>query len=59
MKFFIYPFKNSKSNLVLIEGAKNGNSGLILEKNIIVHNEDGSYTKEVMDIFMLRILAMN
>ena len=48
---FIYPLKDSKSNLVLIEGAKNGNSGLILEKNIIVHNEDGSYTKEVMDIF--------
>lgn len=48
---FIYPFKDSKSNLVLIEGAKNGSTGLILEKNIIVHNEDGSYTKEVMDLF--------
>ena len=48
---FIYPFNDSKSNLVLIEGAKNGSSGLVLERNIIVHNEDGSYTKEVMDIF--------
>lgn len=48
---FIYPFFNSNSNLVLIEGSKNGNPGLIIEKNIIVHNSDGSYTKEVIDIF--------
>ncbi len=48
---FVYPFKNSKSNLVLIEGAKNGQSGLILEKNIIVHNEDGSYTDYVKKVF--------
>lgn len=48
---FIYPFEDSKSNLVLIEGAKNGGSGLIVEKNIIVHNNDGSYTDYVNDIF--------
>lgn len=48
---FIYPFENSKSNLVLIEGAKNGRTGLILEENIIVHNEDGSYTNKIMNIF--------
>lgn len=48
---FVYPFENSKSNLVLIEGTKNGNPGLILEENIIVHNEDGSYTNKIMDIF--------
>lgn len=48
---FIYPFKNSKSNLVLIEGAKNGSSGLIVLDNIIVHNNDGSYTDYINDIF--------
>lgn len=48
---FIYPFENSKSNLVLIEGSKNGRTGLILEENIIVHNEDGSYTNKIMNIF--------
>lgn len=48
---FIYPFENSKSNLVLIEGAKNGNSGLIVENNLIVHNKDGSYTDEVLKLF--------
>lgn len=48
---FIYPFKNSESNLVLIEGSKNGKAGLKVLNNIIVHNEDGSYTEEVENIF--------
>ncbi len=48
---FIYPNNFSKSNLFLIEGSKNGKPGLVIEKNLIVHNEDGSYTKEVLKIF--------
>ena len=48
---FIFPNKNSASNLVLIEGAKNGNSGLTVEKGLIVHEENGNYTKEVLNIF--------
>lgn len=48
---FVYPFEDSESNLVLIEGSKNGNPGLKIEKNIITHNIDGSYSKEIMSIF--------
>lgn len=48
---FIYPFKQSKSNMVLIEGSKNGKTGLIVEDSIIVHNADGSYTDFVKNIF--------
>lgn len=48
---FVYPFFDSSSNLVLIEGVKNGKTGLKVLKNIIVHEEDGSYTKELNDIF--------
>lgn len=48
---FIFPFSDSESNLVLIEGAKNGKTGLKLEKNIIVHNKNGEYTKEILEIF--------
>lgn len=47
----IYPFKESKSNLVLVEGAKNGKPGLQIEKSLIVHNSDGRYTDEVLNIF--------
>ena len=39
----IYPFENSKSNLVLIEGVKNGKPGLEIENSLVVHNIDGSY----------------
>ena len=48
---FIYPFSDSNSNIVLIEGSKNGNPGIIIEKSLIVHNSDGSYTKEINSIF--------
>lgn len=48
---FVYPFKNSESNLILIEGAKNGNPGFKVEPCLIVHNDDGSYTKEIENIF--------
>ncbi len=48
---FIYPFLESRSNLVIIEGAKNAKTGLIVEKSIVVHNNDGSYTDEVKNIF--------
>lgn len=48
---FIYPFKNSESNMVLIEGRKNGNSGLKVEKPLVVHDERGNYTEEINQIF--------
>lgn len=48
---FVYPKENSESNLVLIEGTKNGKTGLKILKPLIVHNSDGSYTNEVMDMF--------
>ena len=47
----VYPFDNSKSNMVLIEGSKNGKSGLEIEQNLIVHNSDGSYKEEILRIF--------
>ena len=47
----VYPFKNAKSNLILIEGIKNGKPGFEIEKSMIVHNDDGSYSNEVQRIF--------
>ena len=48
---FIYPKKNKESNLVLIDGRKNGKNGLKLLSPLIIHNEDGSYTDEVLKMF--------
>ena len=48
---FIYPKKDKESNLVLIDGHKNGQEGLKILPPLYVHNEDGSYTDEVLKIF--------
>lgn len=48
---FIYPKMNTESNMVLIEGRKNGKTGLKLLPPLYAHNEDGSYTEEVLKMF--------
>ena len=48
---FIYPKKDIESNLILIDGKKNGNVGLKVLAPLYVHNDDGSYTDEVLKIF--------
>ena len=48
---FIYPKPGEISDLFLIEGVKNGNSGLKMLSPIIVHNEDDSYTDEIKKLF--------
>ena len=48
---FIYPKNNKESNLVLIDGRKNGKTGLKILPPLYVHNEDGSYTEEVLEMF--------
>ncbi len=48
---FIYPKMNEEANLVLIDARKNGNVGLKVLKPLVCHNEDGSYTDEVLKMF--------
>lgn len=48
---FIYPKENTESNLVLIDGRKNGNVGLKILKPLIIHNSNNNYTDEVLKIF--------
>ena len=48
---FLYPKEMENSNLVLIDARKNGNIGLKVLPPLICHNMDGSYTKEVLDMF--------
>ena len=48
---FIYPKINSESNLVLIDGRKNGKTGLKILSPLYVHNNDGTYTEEVLKMF--------
>ena len=48
---FIYPKINKEPNLVLIKATKGGKQFLKMEKPLIVYNEDGSYTDEILEIY--------
>lgn len=48
---FVYPKVGRECNMVLVEGAKNGRPGLKILPPLITHNEDGSYSSEVLSFF--------
>ena len=48
---FVYPKISSKPSLVLIKGVKNAKDFLRVEKPLIIYNEDGTYTKELLNIY--------
>ena len=47
----VYPKYGKDANILLIEGIKNGKSGLKVFSPMYTHNEDGSYTEEVRKMF--------
>ena len=51
---FIYPKKNTDSNMVLIEGRKNGKTGLIIKEPLYIHDENGEYLEEINKLFFRR-----
>ena len=46
---FIYPKKDRVSDLVLIEGVKNGNSGLKILSPLVIYNDDNKYSIYFVD----------
>lgn len=48
---FIYPKHGEDANVLLIEGSKNGNPGIKILDPLYVHDEGGSYTDEVKQMF--------
>lgn len=48
---FVYPKYNEYSNMILIEGIKNGKPGLKIEKPLFVHQKNGKYRREIIKIF--------
>lgn len=48
---FIHPRWNQEANMVLIEAAKDGRPELRTLPPLIVHEEDGSYAKELLDVY--------
>ena len=48
---FCYPKINKEANILLIEGVKNGKSGLKILTPLIIHDDNGNYTSEVHNLF--------
>lgn len=48
---FIYPNESKDSNMILIEGKKNGNKGLKILNPLFVHESNGDYRKEILNMF--------
>lgn len=48
---FIQPYYNKSPNLLLIKAVKNGNPSLKLLEPLIVYNNDGSYTDNILKIY--------
>ncbi|MDD2518719.1 MAG: tRNA1(Val) (adenine(37)-N6)-methyltransferase [Bacilli bacterium] len=48
---FVYPKINSNSNILLIEGSKNGKEGLKVLPPIYTHEENGDYTEAIKKYF--------
>lgn len=48
---FIYPTTSKESKLFMIQASKNGHDGMKVLDALYIHNEDGSYRKEILEIF--------
>ncbi|MBO4336720.1 MAG: tRNA1(Val) (adenine(37)-N6)-methyltransferase [Lachnospiraceae bacterium] len=50
---FVHPHAADEPNMVLIECVKDGKSRVSIEPPLIVYEENGSYTQEIMQIYKL------
>ena len=47
----VYPKKGKEANIILVEGIKNGRSGLKIEPPLVVYDEKGKYSTEIAKMF--------
>ena len=48
---FIHPYVNKSPNLVMLRAVKNGGRELKVLDPLVVYNEDGEYTDEILKIY--------
>ena len=47
----VYPYVDREPNMVLIEGLRGGKTRMTVEKPLIVYEERGKYTDEIVEIY--------
>ena len=53
---FVHPKPYKEANIVLIEGVKNGKSGIKILPPLFSHNENGEYTEEIKKYFQKEVI---
>ena len=48
---FVYPYKDKAPNQVIVKAVKYGKKFLKVDKPLIIYNDDGSYTEEILKIY--------
>ena len=48
---FVHSYADKEPSMVMIEALKGGNSGVRIEKPLIIYEKDGGYTQEVIEIY--------
>ncbi|MCK5812104.1 MAG: tRNA1(Val) (adenine(37)-N6)-methyltransferase [Clostridiales bacterium] len=48
---FVLPYHDQKPNLFLITGRKHGKPFLSVEKNLVIREKNGEYTKELLEMY--------
>ena len=48
---FVYPKVGKDANILLIEGVKDGSSGLKIEEPLYTYDKDNNYTEEILSYF--------
>lgn len=47
----VYPYVDQEPNMLLIEAARGGKSGMVVEKPLIINEAPGVYTKEITELY--------
>ena len=47
----VYPYVDKEPNMVLIEGTRGGNPGMVVEKPLIVYEAVNVYTQEIRELY--------
>ncbi|MEE3468566.1 MAG: tRNA1(Val) (adenine(37)-N6)-methyltransferase [Eubacterium sp.] len=47
----VHPHEDKDPNMVLIEGVRGGNSGMVVDRPLVIYKKDGTYTDEVRELY--------
>lgn len=47
----VFPYVDKEPNMVLIEGVRGGNTGITVEKPLVVYEQENVYTEEVRKLY--------